>query len=104
MASEDIKLMAHLMRRAGFGASRDELEALARRGYEATVEALLNPESQEPSDHLEFLRYHPGFWKTITSPGMGSAPWLYDLINTQRVLQEKMALFWHQVFARNQIG
>ena len=102
MASENIKLMAHLMRRAGFGASRDELEALARQEYDATVESLLNPEAQEPSDHLEFLRYHPGFWKTITSPGMGSAPWLYDLINTQRVLQEKMALFWHQVFATGQ--
>ena len=28
MASEDIALMAHLMRRAGFGASREELEAV----------------------------------------------------------------------------
>ena len=39
---EDIALMAHLMRRAGFGASRDELEARVARGYEATVEELLN--------------------------------------------------------------
>ena len=45
MASEDIALMAHLMRRAGFGASREELEARAARGYEATVEELLNPEA-----------------------------------------------------------
>ena len=41
MASEDIALMAHLMRRAGFGASREELEARAARGYEATVEELV---------------------------------------------------------------
>ena len=42
MASEDIALMAHLMRRAGFGASREELEARVARGYEATVEELLH--------------------------------------------------------------
>jgi hypothetical protein len=102
MANEDIALMAHLMRRAGFGATREELEARAAKGYEATVEELLHPEEQEPSDRLEFLRYHPGFWKPITSPGMGAAAWLYDLINTKRVLQEKMDLFWHQVFATGQ--
>ena len=34
---EDIALMAHLMRRAGFGATRDELEARVAKGYEATT-------------------------------------------------------------------
>jgi len=101
MASEDIGLMAHLMRRAGFGASREELEARAAKGYEATVEELLNPEA-EPVDRYEFLRYHPGFWKPITSPGMGSAAWFHTMLNTQRPLEEKMVLFWHQVFATGQ--
>ena len=32
--------MAHLMRRAGFGAARDELEALGDKGFEATVEEI----------------------------------------------------------------
>ena len=99
MADQDIALMAHLMRRAGFGASRDELEARAARGYAATVAELLNPETQEPADRLEFLRYQPGFWKPVTSAGMGGAVWLHDMVNTGRVLQEKMTLFWHQVFA-----
>ena len=40
---DDIALMAHLMRRAGFGASRDELEARVAKGYDATVEELLQP-------------------------------------------------------------
>ena len=101
MAHEDIALMAHLMRRAGFGASRDELETRAARGYEATVEELLNPQA-EPVDRYTFLRYHPGFWKPITSPGMGSAAWFHTLLNTQRPLEEKMVLFWHQVFATGQ--
>ena len=47
---DDIALMAHLMRRAGFGASRDELEARVAKGYDATVEELLHPESQPPVD------------------------------------------------------
>ena len=41
VASKDktttIDLMAHLMRRAGFGADRDELERRVAKGYEATV-------------------------------------------------------------------
>ena len=41
MADNDVLLMAHLMRRAGFGASYAELEQRAARGYEATVEELL---------------------------------------------------------------
>ena len=43
MSSQDIALMAHLLRRAGFGATRDELEAFVADGYEATVEGLLPP-------------------------------------------------------------
>tara|TARA_B100000446_G_scaffold187930_1_gene219167 strand:- start:2742 stop:3938 length:1197 start_codon:yes stop_codon:yes gene_type:complete len=30
---------------------------------------------------------------------MGSAAWLHDLVSTGRVLEEKMVLFWHHVFA-----
>jgi hypothetical protein len=101
MASEDIALMAHLMRRAGFGASREELEARVAKGYEATVEELVNSEA-EPVDRYEFLRYQPGFWKPITSPGMGSAAWFHTMVTTKRPLEEKMVLFWHQVFATGQ--
>ena len=99
MADKDIALMAHLMRRAGFGASREELEARVAKGYEATVEELLHPEDQEPVDSYELLRYHPWSWKpgTVTSPG--SVNWLYHMINTESPLQEKMILFWHQLFA-----
>ena len=59
--NNDIELIAHLMRRAGFGASRTELERRASIGYDATVEELLNPDTQLSSDRLEFLRYHPHF-------------------------------------------
>ena len=42
MGQQDIELMAHLMRRAGFGATRDELDPCPAKGYEATVERLLS--------------------------------------------------------------
>jgi uncharacterized protein (DUF1800 family) len=99
MAHQDIALMAHLMRRAGFGATRAELEERAARGYEATVEELLHPEAQPALDRYEMIRYHPWAWKPGTLPGMGAAEWLWFMVNTRRPLEEKMALFWHQVFA-----
>ena len=99
MADHDIALMSHLLRRAGFGAPREELEARAAKGYEATVEELLNPKAQEIADRDEMMRYHPWTWRPGTLPGMGAAEWLHDMVNTENPLEEKMALFWHQVFA-----
>ena len=99
MADPQIELMAHLMRRAGFGESREELEARVTVGYEASVEELLNPESQEPVDLHDLFRYQPWTWKPGTIQGMGHASWLYRMLNTRAPLEEKMALFWHGVFA-----
>ncbi len=99
MANQDVALMAHLMRRAGFGATRDELEVRAAKGYEATVEELLRPEEQKPIDRAEVLRYHPWTWRPGTMAGMGAAEWMYGMLNTMRPLEEKMALFWHGVFS-----
>ncbi len=99
MGDQDIALMAHLMRRAGFGATREELETRVARGYEANVEELLNPEEQPVLDRNEMMRYHPWTWRPGTLPGMGAAEWLHDMVNTKRPLEEKMALFWHGIFA-----
>jgi hypothetical protein len=91
--------MAHLMRRAGFGASRDELEARVAKGYEATVEELLHPETQEPVDTYSLLRYQPAALLPGGQPPMGNVNWMFYLVNTKRPLEEKIALFWHHVFA-----
>jgi len=96
---DDIALMAHLMRRAGFGAGRDELEARVAKGYEATVEELLHPESQEPVDAYTLLRYQPAALLPGGQPPMGNVNYMFYLVNTKRPLEEKMALFWHHVFA-----
>ena len=99
MTNEDLSLMAHLMRRAGFGATREELEERLANGYEATVEELLRPEDHEPVDIYEFLRYYQFQWKPGTAGGQGQTGWVWRMVNTDAPLQEKMCLFWHQIFA-----
>ena len=94
MADDKIALMAHLYRRAGFGATREELEEAAAREYEDVVEDLLHPERFPEVDVDIMGRY---FGWDVTSAG--AAPWMYRMVNTKRPLQEKMALFWHHVFA-----
>ena len=99
MARDDIALVAHLMRRAGFGAAPAELERRAAAGYEATVEELLHPEAQAPVDIYEFWRYFNFQWKPGTLGGIGQSSWVWRMINTDAPLQEKMTVFWHQIFA-----
>ena len=94
----NIALMAHLMRRAGFGSDRAEVEALAEQGYEETVEQLLDPESQPELDQTLFYRHHPGA-ELGNFNEQASLNWMHRFRNTRRPLQEKMALFWHHVFA-----
>ena len=94
----DIALLAHLMRRAGFGATRSELEELAETGYENVVEQLLHPERQPDLDKHEFYRYFPQAENSWTYLHV-QMDWLYSMRNGKRPLQEKMTLFWHQVFA-----
>ena len=97
--NHDIGLMAHLMRRAGFGAPREELERRAAKGYEATVEELIHPKVSEPADEYTLLRYQPAALLPGGMPPMGNVHWMFHMVNTQRPLEEKMALFWHHVFA-----
>ena len=100
MSQSDVALMAHLLRRAGFGASGDELETYLAQGYEATVEQLLHPETApvglEDDDLVR--RYHVDE-NSALELASGQAYWLYRMINTRRPLEEKLTLFWHSVFA-----
>ena len=101
MAENDIASMAHLLRRAGFGATRDELESYVAKGYEATVEELLHPEVQPPFEEDLFRQACPDFGdrQDICT---GQILWTYQLINTVRPLEEKMTLFWHGLLCSNQ--
>ena len=99
MADTDIALMAHLMRRIAFGATREELEQRVAKGYEATVEELLHPEGALAADVNLLARYQPEAFIPSGNSPMGNVNWMYHLLNTERLLEEKIALFWHQLFA-----
>ena len=94
MPENDLGLFAHLMRRAGFGTTRDELEEHAAKGYEAVVEDLLHPERFPEVEEDLLQRYY-------RSEGLNvyTGVWIYRMVNSQRPLQEKTALFFHHLFA-----
>ncbi len=96
MSSPDIALMAHLMRRAGFGATRDELEAFAAMGYEAKVEDLLHPGDPGNMPDDVYRRINPVSDEVSIQ---GSADWMRRMITTRCPLVDKLALFFHGLFA-----
>ncbi len=91
----DIGLMAHLMRRAGFGAKYDELEARAAKGYNATVDELLNPEQNPNGLDLDLAERYFIEW----SHYVRGVPeyFAFRMINSKAQLEEKMVLFWHGI-------
>ena len=94
----DVSLVAHLMRRAAFGLPAFQLEQLADKPYEELVEDLLHIERYErPVEDLmdRFNLEHANeedYWFTLKK-------WFYRMINTERPLEEKVALMWHNRFA-----
>ena len=99
-------LISHLMRRAGFGATPNETDQLVKQGYEETVEKLLNSESHNEIDERLLYRYLP-MTEMMYAPeqlivecgNLAKLNWLYRMVTTNAPLQEKIALFWHNVFA-----
>ena len=99
MVSKDVQLMAHLMRRAGFGTSRERLDELVDQGYDETVEQLLDA-VDHPSRFTDNLirRYHSEYSGMMGNQSAG-ANWMYRMVSTDAPLREKMGLMWHGMFA-----
>ena len=95
---QDTELMAHLLRRASFGATHAELERALDRGYEATVEELLNPQDCDELPYDLIRRYHVE-QSTLRNQTGAKAQWIYRMATTRCPLLEKVTLFWHRVFA-----
>ncbi|MCS6816549.1 MAG: DUF1800 domain-containing protein [Blastocatellia bacterium] len=110
MPLDEYDKIAHLLRRAGFTAHPDELEAATARGLQAVVEDLLNferfpdvppdPEILAALDQSQdtFNRMRGDFLNRLTRW------WLHAMATTPRPLQEKMVLFWHGLFATSVAG
>ncbi len=94
----DTALMAHLLRRAGFGATRDQIEEYVAKGYDETVEELLHPEYSDPHDQDLLDRY---FIASVEARSVGHADpqWAWRMATSNKHLEEKIALFWHSLLA-----
>src|SRR5215831_8392184 len=98
-------MLDHLLRRAGFGASADELAAYDRLSFGQAVDRLVDYDALP--DDVDSNIGKPGYVGT-TSNGPFSPDtvindarqrWLFRMVHSQRPLQEKMTLFWHNYFA-----
>jgi uncharacterized protein (DUF1800 family) len=94
--------VAHLLRRAGFGATESELDQYAALGYSGALERLLNPEQVDDSAADQLLAplavdtTDPEARRKIEAAKFW---WFNRMLYTRRPLQEKMTLFWHDHFA-----
>lgn len=94
--------MAHLLRRAGFGARPDEINSIyLNQGFEATVDQLVNYENVTEDASIPLVPPKSDGTTDITSMAIDDVAswWINRLIKTKRPLQEKMTLFWHDHFA-----
>jgi hypothetical protein len=94
----DLAKVAHLHRRAGFGATHAELRRDLQDGPEASVRRLLEAPAESADDGpvLEGLR------QAVLATGDGDrlkAWWLYRLLWGPAPLRERLTLFWHGHFA-----
>jgi uncharacterized protein (DUF1800 family) len=96
----------HLLRRAGFGARQDELDAFSPLGRFGAVDQLVNYD--RIADDVDAKINQPGYVGITASTGPFSPNsnindarqrWLFRMLHTNRPLQEKMTLFWHNHFA-----
>jgi uncharacterized protein (DUF1800 family) len=104
MARRDL-LIEHLLRRIGFGARPGEVEQYADLGYALTLDRLINYESLlDGADALIRQPGHVGITTTgafVPSTNIAHARqrWLFRMVHSERPLEEKMTLFWHNHFA-----
>jgi uncharacterized protein (DUF1800 family) len=100
-------MLEHILRRMGFGASPAELAAWAGVPIETVIDRFLNFESMS-TDHDSKIGL-PEYVGITTQSGQPFSPntlindarqrWLFRMVHSQRPLEEKMALFWHNHFA-----
>jgi len=100
MPETDKPLLAHLLRRAGFGATFQELDRYSQLDYETVVDQLLHPELQPAIEEDVLERYYIDWKESRNIEGaLTESVYRMNAYAGGRPLQEKIALFWHGVFA-----
>jgi hypothetical protein len=86
--------IGHLLRRAGFGVSPDELARYRSLGFNGAVDQLLNYQQVSDDDMQNRMR---ALNLNLNASTDQQRWWLLRMAWTQRPLLEKMTLFWHGV-------
>lgn len=94
----NIRTAAHLLRRSGFGASRQELDAAVAAGPIATVERLFDSTAESAAFQSQMRSVASSSLATGNVKQL-SAWWAYRMLDTPAQLLEKLTLFWHGHFA-----
>jgi uncharacterized protein (DUF1800 family) len=94
----DLRKVAHLHRRAGFGATRGELLRDSAAGPAASVERLFHP-PQLPTEALEAIDSLRQTARTSSNLELLKVCWLNRIVHGPDPLREKLTLFWHGHFA-----
>src|SRR5579859_3764560 len=97
-SNDTLRRVGHLLRRAGFGANPDELQAYADKGVAKTLDELIEFD-QQPDELDATLAKVQGDLLDLHNLEDIQTWWLYRMLHTTRPLQEKMTLFWHGHFA-----
>jgi uncharacterized protein (DUF1800 family) len=88
---------AHLLRRAGFGGTPAEIDALYAKGFEAAVSFLVD------NDSIDLTAYEAALaarnYNLLQTNGNGIRQWFLDrMAFSPRPLEEKMTYFWNLHF------
>jgi len=89
------KWIAHLYRRAAFGAKPEEIDRAFADGFDKTLDRLLAG-SSEPDVSLEVFNEAA---KHCKNAGELRECWLSLMMESGHPLREKLTLFWHNHFA-----
>src|SRR5262249_31538946 len=94
----DLRKVAHLHRRAGFGATWSELVRDLAAGPEASVDRLFHPPAPptEEAEAIEGLRQTA---RSSSNLDLLRVCWLNRILHGPDPLREKLTLFWHGHFA-----
>lgn len=95
----DAKTAAHLLRRAGFGATRAEIDAAVEKGLEAAVEDLFDDAEAQEAEFADTFGRICGTFVDFADAGQLQAWWCYRMMHSRTPLREKLTLFWHGHFA-----
>jgi uncharacterized protein (DUF1800 family) len=94
----DLRRVGHLYRRAGFGATWDQLQEGVRAGPDAVLEQIFKGSPGAEAFDAEMAPLA----RTIARSNNGQALrawWLYRMLYSPHPLREKLTLFWHNHFA-----